>query len=81
MTKSIRRVNLAPFWVKVTRQTLNPLHFSIKTMSEELERARDKTTGKTGYDNNLGYPEDITPTTVVSGGSVDVHIKRERPEK
>jgi hypothetical protein len=41
----------------------------------------DKTTGKTVYDNNLGYPEDITPTTVVSGGNVEVNIRRERPEK
>jgi K(+)-stimulated pyrophosphate-energized sodium pump len=39
----------------------------------------DKTTGKTVYDNNLGYPEDIEPTTETSGGNVDVHIKR--PEK
>jgi phospholipase C len=39
----------------------------------------DKTTGKTVYDNNLGYPENIEPTTETSGGNVDVHIKR--PEK
>jgi hypothetical protein len=41
----------------------------------------DKTTGKTVYDNNLGYPEDITPTTLVSSGSVDVHVKQCQPEK
>jgi hypothetical protein len=39
----------------------------------------EKTTGKTVYDNNLGYPEDIKPTTVVTSGSVNVHVKSERP--
>jgi K(+)-stimulated pyrophosphate-energized sodium pump len=39
----------------------------------------DKTTGKTVYDNNLGYPEDIPPTTEISGGKVDIKLKR--PEK
>ena len=41
----------------------------------------DKTTGKTVYDNNLGYPEDITPTTVVSSGNVDIHSEHKRAEK
>jgi K(+)-stimulated pyrophosphate-energized sodium pump len=36
----------------------------------------DKTTGRTIYDNNLGYPDSITPTTIVSGGSIDVLTKR-----
>jgi K(+)-stimulated pyrophosphate-energized sodium pump len=39
----------------------------------------DKTTGKTVYDNNLGYPEDITPITEISSGNVDIKLKR--PEK
>ena len=53
-----------------------------KSTSEKFRiKIWDKTTSKTVYDNNLGYPEDITPTTEVTGGSVDVHVKRERPEK
>jgi K(+)-stimulated pyrophosphate-energized sodium pump len=53
-----------------------------KSTSEKFRiKIWDKTTGKTVYDNNLGYPEDITPTTQVTSGSVDVHVKRERPEK
>jgi K(+)-stimulated pyrophosphate-energized sodium pump len=35
----------------------------------------DKTTGKTVYDNNLGYPEDIAPTTEISDGKVDINSK------
>jgi hypothetical protein len=35
----------------------------------------DKESGKTIYDNNLGYPDNITPTTVVSDGSVEIHAK------
>jgi hypothetical protein len=38
----------------------------------------DKATGRTIYDNNLGYPDNITPTTAISGGSIDIHIKRKR---
>jgi K(+)-stimulated pyrophosphate-energized sodium pump len=41
----------------------------------------DKTTGKTVYDNNLGYPENITPTTVVSGGNVTIRVKQGQPEQ
>ena len=41
----------------------------------------DKTTDKTVYDNNLGYPEDITPTTEISSGNVNIKIKHKRPEK
>jgi K(+)-stimulated pyrophosphate-energized sodium pump len=41
----------------------------------------DKTTGKTVYDNNLGYPEDITPTTLVAGGTFDVYRKSEHSER
>ena len=40
----------------------------------------DKATGRTIYDNNLGYPDIITPTTAISGGSIDIHTKRERTE-
>jgi K(+)-stimulated pyrophosphate-energized sodium pump len=36
----------------------------------------DKTTGRTIYDNNLGYPDSITPTTIISGGNIDVLTKR-----
>jgi K(+)-stimulated pyrophosphate-energized sodium pump len=43
-------------------------------------RIWDKATGRTVYDNNLGYPDNTTPTTTVSGGSIDIHIKRERAE-
>ena len=53
-----------------------------KSISEKFRiKIWDKTTDKTVYDNNLGYPEDITPTTEVTSGSIDVHVKRERPEK
>jgi hypothetical protein len=53
-----------------------------KSTSEKIRiKIWDKTTSKTVYDNNLGYPEDITPTTEVTSGSVDVHVKLERPEK
>jgi K(+)-stimulated pyrophosphate-energized sodium pump len=40
----------------------------------------DKTTGRTIYDNNLGYPDSTTPTTVISGGNIDVHTEREPSE-
>jgi hypothetical protein len=40
----------------------------------------DKATGRTIYDNNLGYPDNTTPTTAISGGSIDIHIKREHAE-
>jgi K(+)-stimulated pyrophosphate-energized sodium pump len=36
----------------------------------------DKTTGKVVYDNDLGYPDDILPTTEISGGNIDIHIRR-----
>ena len=36
----------------------------------------DKTTGRTIYDNNLGYPDSITPTTIISDGNIDVLTKR-----
>ena len=36
----------------------------------------DKTTGRTIYDNNLGYPDNTTPITTISGGSIDIHTKR-----
>jgi phospholipase C len=35
----------------------------------------DKTTGRTIYDNNLGYPDDVSPTTEVSGGNIDIRTK------
>jgi K(+)-stimulated pyrophosphate-energized sodium pump len=41
----------------------------------------DKTTGQPVYDNNLGYPENITPTTKVEGGDVEIHAKHARTEK
>jgi hypothetical protein len=37
----------------------------------------DRATLRTIYDNNLGYPDNTAPTTVISGGSIDIHIKRE----
>jgi K(+)-stimulated pyrophosphate-energized sodium pump len=40
----------------------------------------DKTTGKVIYDNDLGYPDDILPTTEISGGRIDIHIKRASTE-
>jgi K(+)-stimulated pyrophosphate-energized sodium pump len=41
----------------------------------------DKTTGRVIYDNDLGYPDDILPTTEISGGRIDIHIKRASTEK
>jgi K(+)-stimulated pyrophosphate-energized sodium pump len=41
----------------------------------------DKTTGKTVFDNNLGYPENVTPTTPVEGGKVEIRAKHARTEK
>jgi K(+)-stimulated pyrophosphate-energized sodium pump len=53
-----------------------------KNISEKFRiKIWDKTTGKTVYDNNMGYPEDITPTIEVASGSVNIHIKLEHPEK
>ncbi|MCW4047276.1 MAG: sodium-translocating pyrophosphatase [Candidatus Bathyarchaeota archaeon] len=40
----------------------------------------DKTTRKVVYDNNFGYPDDIPPATKISGGSIDIHIKRATTE-
>ncbi len=36
----------------------------------------DKKTGRTIYDNDLDYPDNIVPMTEISGGSVDIHINR-----
>jgi K(+)-stimulated pyrophosphate-energized sodium pump len=36
----------------------------------------DKTTGRIIYDNNLGYPDNVTPITAISGGSIVIHAKR-----
>jgi K(+)-stimulated pyrophosphate-energized sodium pump len=41
----------------------------------------DKTNDKVIYDNDLGYPDDILPTTEISGGRIDIHIKRASTEK
>jgi hypothetical protein len=44
-------------------------------------RIWEKITGKTIYDNGLGGPETIPPTTAISDGSVDIHRERKRAEK
>jgi hypothetical protein len=36
----------------------------------------DKTTGRIIYDNNLGYPDNVTPITAISGGSIVIYAKR-----
>jgi hypothetical protein len=36
----------------------------------------DKTTGRVIYDNDFGYPDEILPTMEISGGSIEIHIKR-----
>ncbi len=38
-------------------------------------RIWDKKTGRTIYDNALGYPDNIAPPTEVSGGTVDIQTK------
>jgi K(+)-stimulated pyrophosphate-energized sodium pump len=40
----------------------------------------DKATGRVIYDNDFGYPDGILPTTEISGGSIDIHIKRATTE-
>jgi K(+)-stimulated pyrophosphate-energized sodium pump len=41
----------------------------------------DKATGRTVYDNDLGYPDSATPTTVISSGSITIHTKAESSKK
>jgi K(+)-stimulated pyrophosphate-energized sodium pump len=49
--------------------------FMLIVIDEEVEGG-----GRTIYDNNLGYPDNTTPTTAISGGNIDIHVKRLRSE-
>jgi K(+)-stimulated pyrophosphate-energized sodium pump len=38
----------------------------------------DKKTGKITYDNDMGYPENVKPTTTISNGRINVHFNGEK---